>query len=80
MFWIEFADPLQAQQEGKFIDIWLKKFHQLNQIGFCQISANRGPNLRFVLKAIIKALMSKSNSSLVIKLMDQGRILLESSH
>ena len=35
-----------------------------------QTSANRGPNLRFVIEAIIKALMSKLKSSRVIKLMD----------
>ena len=39
-----------------------------------QTSANRAPDSRFVLEAIIKALMSKSNSSQVIKLMDRGRV------
>ena len=41
-----------------------------------QTSANGGPGSSFVLEAIIKALISKSNSSQVIKLMDQGRLFL----
>ena len=48
-----------------------------------QTPANRGPDSRFVLEANIKALMSKSNSSLVIKLMVQGQASRpqgESSH
>ena len=39
-----------------------------------QTSANRGPDSRFILEAIIKALISKSNSSQVIKLMDLGQV------
>ena len=38
-----------------------------------QTSANRGPDLKFVLEAIIIALISKLSSSLVIKLMDHVR-------
>ena len=37
-----------------------------------QISANRGPDWRFDLEVNIKALISKPNSSRVIKLMDRG--------
>ena len=37
--------------------------------------ANRGPNLRFVLEAINKALIFKSSSGLVTKLMDQTQLL-----
>ena len=33
---------------------------------FNQFLAYRGPNLRFVLEAIVKALISKSNSSQVL--------------
>ena len=42
---------------------------------FIQTSANWGPDSRLVLEAIIKALISKSKSSQVIKLMDRGRVL-----
>ena len=38
-----------------------------------QTSANQGPDSSFFFEANIKALMSKSNSSLVMKLMVQGR-------
>ena len=43
-------------------------------IGVNQNSANWGPDLRFVLEANIKALISKSTSGQVIKLMDRGRV------
>ena len=39
-----------------------------------QIPANRGPDSRFVFEANFKPLVPKSNSSQVIKLMDQGRV------
>ena len=39
-----------------------------------QILANRGPDLRFVVEANTKALISKLNSSWVKKLMDWGRV------
>ena len=44
-----------------------------------QTSANRGPDSSFVLEAIIKALISKSNSSQVVKLMDRGRLFLNNN-
>ena len=49
---------------------WLTYFIKVVQ----QISANQGPNLKLVLEANIKVLMSKSNSSQVIKLMVRGRV------
>ena len=39
-----------------------------------QIPANRGPDSRFIVEAVFKPLVPKSNSIQVIKLIDQGRV------
>ena len=59
---MEFSIQYRIQQSG------------IRYLDCDQTSANWGPNLRFVLEVIIKALISKSSSSLVIKLLDRTRV------
>ena len=59
-FWMLF--PCEWSELGEIIEAWLKKISTYRK----PILANREPNLRFVLKGIIKALIYKLSWSLIM--------------